>query len=83
MNKHYTPIECGRYSELELAIMHKHFLKVSFLGCGGLMHIETLRPVDLRTRKKGEYLIAVSLGGIHRVLRLDRIHRFEPIPLEA
>ena len=81
MTKQYTPIECGRYSELELAIMHKEFLKISFLGSGGIMHIETMRPVDLRTYKKAEFLIAVSLAGIHRVLRLDRLHRFEPIPL--
>jgi Rho-binding antiterminator len=81
MTKQYTPIECGRYSELELAIMHKEFLKISFLGSGGLMHIETLRPVDLRTYKKAEFLIAVSLSGVHRVLRLDRLHRFESIPL--
>jgi Rho-binding antiterminator len=78
MNKDYTPIACELYSEYELHIMHRDHLKLSYLGAGQLSRIETLRPVNLRTRNKAEYLIARSLNGVSRVLRLDRIRTFEP-----
>lgn len=78
MNKNYTPIACNLYSEYELHIMHQDHLKLSYLGANNLTRIETLLPINLRTRKKAEYLIARSLSGVSRVLRLDRIRAFEP-----
>lgn len=78
MNKDYTPIACNLYSEYELHIMHQDRLKLSYVGASNLTRIETLLPINLRTRKKAEYLIARSLSGVSRVLRLDRIRAFEP-----
>jgi Rho-binding antiterminator len=77
MNKQYTPIPCATYSELELMIMHTEKLRLSFIAAGNMMRIESLFPQDLRTHKKGEYLIAESPSGVSRVLRLDRIRSFE------
>ena len=78
MNKQYTPIPCAVYSELELMIMHREQLRLCYIGAGEIMRIEPLYPTDLRTRSKGEYLIAQSAGAC-RVLRLDRIRSFDII----
>jgi len=78
MNKDYTPIACNLYSEYELHIMHQNHLKLSYFGASNLTRIETLLPINLRTHKKAEYLIARSLTGVSRVLRLDRIRALEP-----
>jgi Rho-binding antiterminator len=85
MNKDYTPIACGLYSEYELLIMHREPLRLSYLGARNRSRIETLTPIDLRTRRKAEYLIARNPNGICRVLRLDRIRAFDrmqinPVP---
>lgn len=76
MNKDYTPIGCELYSEYELLILRKKRLRLHYQGPGKRTRIETLLPVNLRTRSKGEYLIARSPNGITRVLRLDRIRGF-------
>jgi Rho-binding antiterminator len=78
MNKDYTPIACALYSEFELHIMHQDPLKLCYLGARNLSRIETLLPINLRTRKKAEFLIARSLSGVSRVLRLDRIRSIDP-----
>jgi Rho-binding antiterminator len=77
MNKDYTPIGCALYSEYELLIMHREPLRLSYLGAGNRSRIETLMPVNLRTHRKAEYLIARNPAGICRVLRLDRIRAFD------
>ena len=46
----YTPISCASYSELELAIMHKQWLRVAWKEHGA-DHVESLLPLDLETRK--------------------------------
>jgi Rho-binding antiterminator len=77
MNKQYTPISCAIYSELELMIMHHEQLRLCYLGARNMMRIEPLFPQDLRTRHKGEFLIAQNPAGVIRVLRLDRIHSLD------
>ncbi|MDX1335045.1 MAG: transcriptional antiterminator, Rof [Gammaproteobacteria bacterium] len=79
MNKKYTPIPCALYSELELMIMHGEQLRLCYIGAREIMRIEPLQPTDLRTRSKGEYLIAQTTDGACRVLRLDRIRSFDII----
>jgi transcriptional antiterminator Rof (Rho-off) len=44
-----------------------------------MMRIEPIYPQDLRTHRKGEYLIAQNPSGVNRVMRLDRIRSFEII----
>lgn len=68
----YKPISCELYSHYELSIMHEDLLQLHWKQ-HGLDHIESLLPTNLRTRCKGEYLIARTANGLSRVLRLDRI----------
>ena len=69
----YVPIPCDLYSRYELAILHGERLCASWCGEDGVVHVETLRPRDLKTRDGVEYLIAET--GTHelREVRLDRI----------
>ena len=69
----YTPIDCDRYSEYELAIMRKWKLRIGWRDAYGLSHIEVLRPCDLQTRNSEEFLIAETLAGKRLEIRLDQI----------
>ncbi|BAZ92464.1 transcriptional antiterminator [Thiohalobacter thiocyanaticus] len=70
---HYTPIDCGLYSNFELAILRGWRLQVTWQDNSGLDHIELLRPRDLQTRDHAEYLIAERGDGERIEIRLDRI----------
>lgn len=72
----YSPMDCAQYSRLELAIVQKRALRLRWLG-RGVTHIEVVRPLDLRTRRHAEYLILRDALDRRRILRLDRIARFE------
>ena len=75
--KPYQPIPCELYSEYELVIIRHQALRVSWHDRHGVTRIETLRPRNLRTRTHQEFMIARTLAGERRVLRLDRIQRAE------
>ncbi len=78
MNRSYTPVSCEIYSRYELAILHRAWLRVLWHGRRG-PRLERLLPLDLRTHRGAEYLIARTPGGVPRVMRLDRIRNAEPI----
>jgi Rho-binding antiterminator len=80
MNKTYVPVACALYSRYELAILRGEALRVSWCAARGVHRVESLIPLDLRTRRHAEFMIARTLDGGRRVLRLDRIIRSEPIP---
>lgn len=69
----YKPIDCGAYSEYELAIMHRRRMRLHWKDDEGNDKIESVMPLDLKTADKCEYLIAEGLDGGERKLRLDRI----------
>ena len=75
----YRPIDCGLYSEYELAIMHRDRLRVHWRDEAGSDHLETLRPTDLRTRDSQEFMYAQTEDGQQRCIRLDRIVRADPL----
>lgn len=75
----YTPIDCGVYSEYELAIMRKWKLRISWRDTQRLTHIEVLLPRDLQTRCGEEFLIADSHNGDRLEIRLDQITEAKPI----
>lgn len=75
----YTPIACELYSRYELIILRRERLLVTSRR-GALHRVETLDPVDLRTRRHAEYLIARTPAGVSRVLRLDRISSSKVCP---
>ena len=73
MSDDYTPIDCTTYSEYELAIIRRWALRVSWDDTDGTSHIALLKPRDLQTRDRVEYLIAEREDGERIEIRLDRI----------
>ena len=69
----YTPIDCDRYSEYELAIMRKRKLRICWRDAEAVTHVEMLLPRDLQTRHGEEFLIAENSAGERLEIRLDRI----------
>ncbi len=72
----YSPMDCAQYSRLELAILQRRALRLRWVW-RGITHLEMVRPVDLRTRRHAEYLILRDTADRRRILRLDRIAKFE------
>jgi len=75
----YVPVDCGLYSEYELAIMHRDRLRLTWRDPGGEMHIASVIPTDLRTRAGAEYLTVIQQNGKTCEIRLDRILQFSRI----
>lgn len=73
MMSDYTPIDCARYSEYELAILRRWKLRIAWRDEAGLSHVEMLRPCDLQTRHGEEFLIAENSSGEQLKIRLDQI----------
>lgn len=71
----YTPIDCGLYSEYELAIMHRHTLQLTWQGTDGTWHIGACRPLDLRARQGEEFMLVRDASGAELEIRLDHILR--------
>lgn len=79
MMSDYKPIDCGIYSEYELAIMHRQRLRLSWREPDDSLHVETILPTDLRTREGEEFLIVTGQDGTTREIRLDRIRDRKPL----
>jgi len=75
-NKDYIPIECGLHSEYELAIMHKSEILLTWIDNNEQQHYESVKPVDLVTRDKQEYLKVRTLNESLHEIRLDKILSF-------
>lgn len=73
----YTPIDCGLYSEYELAIMRKWKLRIGWRDAQGMSHVETILPRDLQTRQGEEFLIMETRDGRRLEIRLDQITEAE------
>lgn len=72
----YIPIDCGLYSEYELAIMHRNRLRLSWRDPENNVHIGIVTPTDLRTRNGAEFMIVTGQDGENFAIRLDRITHF-------
>ncbi len=79
MTKDYKPIPCALYSQYEEAILAGRSLRTVWRSARGIVRVETLTPLDLRTRNSAEYMIARNQLGQCRVLRLDRIRTAQPV----
>lgn len=75
----YNPIDCSRYSEFELAIMHRTRLQLGWRDAAGDLHLESLLPTDLCTRRRTEYLVVVDATGRVYEIRLDQIISSAPV----
>jgi Rho-binding antiterminator len=69
----YTPISCDRYSEYEVAILHREALQLQWRDEEGMHHTDRVTPRDLQTRNHCEYLIAEGRDGSAVEIRLDKI----------
>ena len=69
----YQPVSCELHSQYELAIMHKNKLQLSYLSDNQLPITCIVKPVDVQTKDKAEYLIATTTENKNIRLRLDHI----------
>lgn len=69
----YQPISCDLHSQYELAIMHKNKLQLSWLSEGELVTETNISPLDIQTKNRAEYLIAVTADSKNLCIRLDHI----------
>jgi Rho-binding antiterminator len=72
----YVPVDCGLYSEYELAIMHRDRLRLSWRDPAGNAHIGVVTPTDLRTRNGAEFMLVTEQDGAKLEIRLDRILQY-------
>lgn len=75
----YTPIDCGRHSEFELAIMHRDTLNLIWRNAHGVTRTEVVIAADLLTRNSEEFMRVSNRSGIEREIRLDHILQFSRI----
>ena len=71
----YTPIDCGLYSEYEVAILHRQRLRMTWQDEKGNEQTDDVLPQDLKTEDKREYLIATGSDGSLKRIRLDLIRK--------
>lgn len=73
----YQPISCDTYSELEVAILHRQRLHLTWSD-GNVCYTQTVLPLDLQTQA-GEEFLHIELTTHERTrVRLDRIQRLTP-----
>lgn len=73
----YEPIACARYTEYEVAILHRQRLRLRWVD-GNVVYEQPVMPLDLKTESHEEFLLCRDdRGHMHRI-RLDHIHRAEP-----
>lgn len=69
----YVPVECGLHSQYELAVMNGKAILLSWMDQDGNQHKQKVRPLDLRTRDRKEYLVVETSEGEQTEIRLDKI----------
>ena len=69
----YQPISCDLHSQYELAIMHKNKLQLIYKAENNSTVTDVVSPIDVQTKNKAEYLIAVSSTNKNLHIRLDYI----------
>jgi len=69
----YQPISCSLHSEYELAIMHGRILKLKWHDENGEVLSKKLKPVEIKTRDKQEFLVAWDVNNVIYEIRLDKI----------
>lgn len=75
----YTPIDCASYSEYEAAIVRHLRLRLSWRQPDGQVRIEVVRPIDLETRYREEFLLVETRNRNRLELRLDQIIKAEAL----
>ena len=78
-NNAYIPIECGLHSEFELTIMHKEKCILKWNDANNDQQTETVRPLDIFTKNKQEFLKFITTDNTTLEIRLDKIIDFRTI----
>jgi Rho-binding antiterminator len=78
MMSDYKPIDCGLYSEYEVAMLHRSKLRLSWRDSSKTVHMEVVTPRDLRTRHGEEFLVVSGQDGRQQEIRLDHILHCKP-----
>jgi len=73
----YAPINCDRYSEYEVAILHRQKLHLRWHEAN-VHYDQVVLPIDLRTANHEEFLICRGHEGETLRIRLDHIQKMEP-----
>lgn len=73
----YAPIACARYSEYEVAILHRQKLHLRWQE-NNVHYDQVVQPLDLKTANHEEFLICRNNAGATLTIRLDHIHRMGP-----
>ncbi len=73
----YSPIACERYSEYEVAILHRQKLHLRWHDAN-VHYDQVVLPLDLKTINHEEFLICRGSHGEALSIRLDRIQQMEP-----
>ncbi|MHB8744836.1 MAG: Rho-binding antiterminator [Sulfuricaulis sp.] len=74
----YAPIACARYSEYEVAILHRQKLHLRWQQ-NNVHYDQVVQPLDLKTANHEEFLICRNSAGATLTIRLDHIQRMEPV----
>jgi Rho-binding antiterminator len=77
-NGRYRPISCDRYSELELYILQRRRVRLTWC-LDNVIHTEVVQPLDLRTSQGEEYLVFRTGPSETQSVRLDRVRKAEPL----
>lgn len=75
----YKAIECALHSQYELAIMHKETLLLHWKTKGNIQHKEQVKPLDIITRNRAEFLLIEHNDGKQEEIRLDYIISSETV----
>lgn len=73
----YSPIACERYSEYEVAILHRQKLHLRWRE-NNVHYDQVVLPLDLKTVNHEEFLVCRGSQGDTLSIRLDRIQHMGP-----
>lgn len=73
----YSPVSCEAHSLYELAVMQRKRVFVRWQDSDGVKEMR-LHPIDVETKNREEFLVALDTKNETLRIRLDRILSFQP-----
>ena len=70
----YAPIACARYSEYEIAILHRQKMRLRWHR-DNVHYDQVVTPLDLKTINHEEFMVFRVDSGETLTIRLDRLHQ--------
>lgn len=75
----YIPIDCALHSNYELAIIRNTKVVLCWMTADYSERTETVKPVDVISKNKQEFLKIEMPDNSIREIRLDKILHFNPV----